>query len=206
MNYLITETQFKSILLEVKDSKFTSSMKNLNSFTRNIINRTSRVYGINLKFLLKWGAAVGGLVVPLDNFIKGEGFELNDDQIALILVGVACTFFFENKKVLQDVLKKIKEVGLFNIFRKVLTKGSELKNTFFVFLESLNLTFVNMIEMVSYSFLIPIVNDLLEVANTNDNILEASETIAERLLASGVVILTGNILSEVIRKILRRFS
>lgn len=206
MNYIISEKQLSIILSEEKESKLTNSMKSLNSFAKNIINRVIRVYNINLKFLLKWGSAIGGLVAPLDNYIKNGDFNLTQDQTALILVGVVCTFFFENKKVLKDVLVRIKEEGLLEVFKNVLTKGEELKKAFVTFLGSLNLTFSNMVEMVSYAFLIPIVTDLVDAAHGTQDIFTKSQEISERLLASGGIILVGTILTEVIKKILKRFS
>lgn len=205
MNFILTENQLSQIITEIKESRLTGYMKTLNSFSKEIISKTQRVYGINLKFLSKWGAAIGGLAMPLDNWIRTNNFELNDDQIALILIGVTCTFFFENKKVLKEVLQKIKEEGIQKQFTKTLNKGKELKESFFSFLSSLNLTFSEMVEMVSYAFLIPIVDDLVKLSNGAD-LSSTTELVSERLLASGAIILTGNILVEVIGKILKRFS
>ena len=205
MNFILTENQLKQVISEIKDNRLTSYIKTLNSFSKEIISKTQRVYGINLKFLSKWGAAIGGLAMPLDNWIRTNNFELNDDQIALILIGVTCTFFFENKKVLREVLQKIKEEGLQKQFSKTLNKGKELKEAFFSFLSSLNLTFSEMVEMISYAFLIPIVDDLVKLSNGADLAL-TSEMVAERLLASGAIILTGNIIVDVVNRILKRFS
>jgi hypothetical protein len=205
MNYIITENQLRNILSEVKDNRFSNDLKTMNSFTKNIVNKTQKTYGINLRFLLKWGSAIGGMVMPLDNWIRTGKFELNDDQIALILIGVACTFFFENKKILKEVVDKIKQEGLLKHFRKALSKGEELRQSFFNFLISLNLTFTEMVDMISYSFLIPIVNDLVDLSHGAD-MYETAETVAERMVASGTIILTGNIIIEVVNKILKRFS
>lgn len=205
MNFILTENQLKQVISEIKDNRLTSYIKTLNSFSKEIISKTQRVYGINLKFLSKWGAAIGGLAMPLDNWIRTNNFELNDDQIALILIGVTCTFFFENKKVLREVLQKIKEEGLQKQFSKTLNKGKELKEAFFGFLSSLNLTFSEMVEMISYAFLIPIVDDLVKLSNGAD-LASTSEMVAERLLASGAIILTGNIIVDVVNRILKRFS
>jgi hypothetical protein len=205
MNYIITENQLRNILSEVKDNRFSNDLKTMNSFTKNIVNKTQKTYGINLRFLLKWGSAIGGMVMPLDNWIRTGKFELNDDQIALILIGVACTFFFENKKILKEVVDKIKQEGLLKHFRKALSKGEELRQSFFNFLISLNLTFTEMVDMISYSFLIPIVNDLVDLSHGAD-MYATAETVAERMVASGTIILTGNIIIEVVNKILKRFS
>ena len=63
MEFLITETQLKTILTEQDKSKMTEDMKTLYSFTENIVNRVKTIYGINLKMLLTWGTSVGGLMV-----------------------------------------------------------------------------------------------------------------------------------------------
>ena len=86
MEFLITETQLKTILTEQDKSKMTEDMKTLYSFTENIVNRVKTIYGINLKMLLTWGTSVGGLMMPLDNFIKSGNFDLNEQQQSLIIM------------------------------------------------------------------------------------------------------------------------
>jgi len=81
MDFLITESQLQLILLEQSDSKLTSNMKQLFSFTNNMVNKVIKNYGLNIKMLLTWGTAVGGLVMPLDNFIKEGGFNLSEKEI-----------------------------------------------------------------------------------------------------------------------------
>ena len=70
MEFLITEQQLKVILEEQNDSKLTDYMKTMYSFTNNMVSRIQKVYALNLKMLLTWGTSVGGLVMPLDNFIR----------------------------------------------------------------------------------------------------------------------------------------
>jgi hypothetical protein len=73
-------------------------------------------------------------------------------------------------------------------------------------MESLNLTLGTTVEMIHYSFLIPIINDLQQVAHGATSIANASKIIVERLLTSGVVLVAGQILIDVISKILKRFK
>ena len=80
MEFLITESQLKTILTEQDKSKMTEYMKELYSFTEDIVNRVKTIYGINLKMLLTWGTSVGGLMMPLDEFIKTGSFNLNEQQ------------------------------------------------------------------------------------------------------------------------------
>ena len=116
MDFLINESQLRIILQEQDESKMTDYMKTMYSFTKNLVNRVSKAYDLNVKMLLTWGTAVGGLVMPLDKFIRDGNFELTDDQRYLVLAGIAFITFYENKRGLVKILKKIKEEGLEDAF------------------------------------------------------------------------------------------
>jgi hypothetical protein len=206
MEFLINESQLRTILMEQDESKMTEYMKILYSFTKNITNRVSKIYGINLKMLLTWGTSVGGLVMPLDHFIKTGNFDLSDDERCLILVGVALIVFFEYKKDLSGILSQFKKEGIEDTFKIVLEKAKDLKSSFKRFLSSLNVTSTSFMETIAYSFLIPIILDIQNVAYNSSNAKEAAILIAERLIASGVVVVGSQVLSQVIRKIIERIK
>jgi hypothetical protein len=206
MEFLITESQLQTILLEQNDSKLTSNMKQLFSFTNNMVNKVIKNYGLNVKMLLTWGTSVGGLVMPLDNLIKNGNFDLSDKERALVLVGIAFTMFFENKRGIVSIVKKIKEEGLTDVFTTVLKRAELLKKSFTRFLNSCSITSGAVLDTVAYSFLIPIITDIHSIATQTTNISEASLLIAERLVASGVVILSKEILSVTLKKIMKKFK
>lgn len=206
MDFLITESQLQTILLEQNDSKLTSNMKQLYSFTNNMVNKVIKNYDINIKMLLTWGTAVGGLLMPLDNLIKSGNFDLSDKERALVLAGVAFTIFFENKRGLVSIVKKIKEEGLTDVFITVLTRAELLEKSFVRFLSSCRITSGAVLDTVAYSFLIPIITDIHSIATQASNINESSSLIAERLVASGVVILSKEILSVTLKKIMKKFK
>ena len=101
MDFLINESQLRLILQEQDQSKMSDYMRELYSFTSNLVTKAKKTYGLNLKLLLTWGASVGGLVMPLDNFIRTGRFEISDEQATLLLIGVACAFFYDNTKVFK---------------------------------------------------------------------------------------------------------
>jgi len=204
MDFLINESQLRTILTEQDKSKMTDYMKVLYSFTNNLVGRVLKVYGFNLKMLLTWGTSVGGMVMPLDQYIKTGDFNLTDDQRYLILAGVAFIIFFESKKGLVDILEQIKEEGLEDTFKTILEKAEDLKSSFKSFLSSLKVTSSSFMETVAYSFLIPIILDIQEVAYNTTNPKEAGILIAERLIASGVVVIGSQVLSQLLRKIIER--
>ena len=204
MEFLITESQLKTILTEQDKSKMTNDMKEQYSFTENLVNRVKSIYGINLKMLLTWGTSVGGLMIPLDEFIKTGNFNLTEEQGILILAAVASILFFENKRGISKLIEKIKEEGVLPQFEQILSKGQELKSAFVGFLNSINITIGSFMEIAAYSFLIPIIFDISSIAESSTNLRQSSLQIVERLLASGVIGLSGQSLTVAVRKILKK--
>lgn len=206
MEFLITESQLKTILTEQDKSKMTDYMKELYSFTENIVNQAKSIYGLNLKMLLTWGTSVGGLMMPLDEFIKTGNFNLNEEQSILILAAVASLLFFENKRGVAKLIEKIKKEGILPQFEEILSKGQELKSAFVGFLSSINITIGSLMEIAAYSFLIPIMFDISSIAQSSTNLRQSSLQIVERLLASGVIGLSGQLLTVAVRKILKKLK
>jgi len=206
MDFLISEQQLRIILQEQDKSKMTDYMKELYSFTTNVVNKVAKKYELNLKMLMTWGTAVGGLLMPLDRYLMSGNFEMSDSERFLVLAGVASIIFFENKRIVSKIIKKIKDEGLDDIFDISLNKAVELKNTFFEFLNSLNLSISTFIDIMAYSFLLPILTDIHSVATNVTDVNEAAMMISKRLLASGVVAGGGTLLNSIIKKLIKRFK
>jgi hypothetical protein len=205
MDFLINESQLRLILQEQDQSKMSDYMKEMYSYTSNLVERAKSIYGLNLKLLLTWGASVGGFVLPLDEFIRTGRFELNEAEQTLILVGIACSVFYDNSRALKLIYKKIKEQGLEDTFKEVLIKSKNLKNSFSKFLSSANVTISSSLDLVAYSFLIPIITDILNGASSGD-VGMVAKTIAKRLVASGVVIVSQAVLTDAIKKLIKKFT
>jgi len=206
MDFLINEQQLRIILQEQDKSKMTDYMKELYSFTTNVVNKVAKKYELNLKMLMTWGTAVGGLLMPLDRYLMSGNFEMSDSERFLVLAGVASIIFFENKRIVSKIIKKIKDEGLEDIFDISLNKAVELKNTFFEFLNSLNLSISTFIDIMAYSFLLPILTDIHSVATNITDVNEAAMMISKRLMASGVVAGGGTLLNSIIKKLIKRFK
>lgn len=204
MEFLITESQLKTLLSEEEKSRLGSSMKYLNQMVKQIVNRSLKAYGINLRILLTFGASVGGFVLPLDEFIRTQNFNMTEDQIMLVLASIAFTLFFETKTATKKLISLIKEEGLEEIFKSGLRKGKELKSAFANFISSVNQGAVNVLDSISYSFLIPIITDLMSVAHETQDVESAAVLITQRLIASGVVLVSSQALTELVKNILKR--
>ena len=206
MEFLINETQLRAILKEQDESRMSNNMKELYSFTKNLVNRTDKVYNLNSKMLLTWGTSVGGLVMPLDQYIKTGNFDITDDQRYLVLAGIAFVLFYENKKGLVKILETIKEEGLEDVFQKGLEKAKDLKSVFKRFLSSLNVSVSGFMDIIAYAFLIPIIIDIQNIANGISNPKEAGLLITKRLISSGVVVVGTQALYQTIKKIIEKIK
>jgi len=206
MDFLINEIQLKRILQEQDESKMTNYMKELYSFTREIINKVSKKYKLNLSMLLTWGASIGGLMMPLDNYIKTNNFEITDYQRALVLLGVVSFLFFENKRMFSKIYEKIKSENVEEAFDQSLSKGMQLKEAFLNFLSSTNIGISSFMDSVSYAFIVPILDDIMKIANGSQNLNEAAKIITERLVLSGVVGIGSTAVYTMIKKLLRKFK
>lgn len=206
MEFLITESQLRALLTEEEKSMLGSYMKQLNTFTKQIVNRAFKSYGINLRMLLTWGTAVGGMALPLDQFLRNQNFDLTEDQRMLVLAGLAFALFFESKRPAMKLFSVIKEEGLEEIFKVGLRKGSQLKDAFLNFMSSLGTGSSSFVDTIAYSFMIPIITDIQSVLMDTQDIDEAAILIAERLIASGVVLMSSQALTETVKKVLERLK
>jgi hypothetical protein len=206
MEFFISEQQLKVILMEQDRSRMSDYMKKLYNFTNTLVNKAIKIYGLNVKMLLTWGASVAGLVMPLDNYIRTGRFNLNEEQTILVLVGVAMMLFYNTRKTTSKVIEKIREENLEDVFQVLLRKATELKVSFVDFLKAINVTVGNLLEIVSYSFLIPIITDIQKVAQKTSSISETAAMIAQRLIASGVIVISAQVLTSLIKKLLKRFK
>lgn len=206
MEFFISEQQLKVILMEQDRSRMSDSMKKLYNFTDLLVKKVAKIYGLNVKMLLTWGASVAGLIMPLDNYIRSGRFNFSENQITLILVGVAMMLFYNTRKVTSKVIEKIREEKLDGVFQVLLRKATELKVSFVDFMGALNVTLGNFLEVVSYSFLVPIITDIQKIAQKTSSISEAAAMIAQRLIASGVIVVGAQALTSLIKKLLKKFK
>lgn len=206
MNFLITESQLKFIV-ENKDSDFfTVYLENLSKLSNEVYETSKKKFGIDLKLLVTWGAGVGGFIAPLDNFIKNGNFNISDSDGTLIIVAVISTLFLDNESKIKRIQNEIEKNGLSEIFDLTLNKAETLKESFINFLSSMNVSVNNVISLARYSFLIPIIDDLQNLAQGTSELKQAAIIISKRLLSSGLLTISSEILTKLIHKILLRFK
>lgn len=206
MDFLVTESQLKYILENNDKDDLSQNIKSLSLFSKEVFNNVKLKYGVDARLLVTWSAAVGGFVAPLDNFIRTSEFDLTDDQISLILFGCVATLLLDNERYFKGLYEIIKKEGLVEVFNKSLDKGSDLRNYFMGFLSSMNISVTNVVSLIRYSFLIPIIPDLMSYSDNVQDLGTTAELITKRILASGVVTVSSEILYQIIKRYLSKIT
>ena len=201
---LITEEQKRKLLSESSVGGLGDIIKQNYEFVKKIIKDSTQQVGINLEFLITWGATIGGFVGPLEDYLAGRHPELSDLEISLILMGVIASYYIDNKTFVTKIFDKIKEEGLIKPFKTVLTKSKELKEVFLDFIGSLGITLHKVTNIMSYTFIIPLIPMLYNLGKGDSDSFELSH-IAQRLAGFGLLTISGVILKELINKLIKRF-
>lgn len=206
MEYIINESQLKVILKESNgDNNITEDLKRLYEVAKQMLITSANVWGLNAKFLITWGAALGGMIAPLKSWLEGQSFNLSEEQIYLLLLGIASNYYYDNSDFIRKVVTKIKDEGLLEIFKKLYSKSEELKKSLVEFLRSIKISVDSTSSMMSYAFILPVLSDIYQGFNT-ENPMESVKLIVTRIVASGVVLIVGAALTSLIQKIISKFS
>jgi len=66
------------ILIEGSKRSVLPELKEIKDFSRQIQKKAKEQFGMNFKFLITWGAAIGGIMMPLETFLDTGGFNVNE--------------------------------------------------------------------------------------------------------------------------------
>jgi hypothetical protein len=204
MKIIITESQYIKILSEERQNNLLEKLKDLKSFFKKVSEETKNQVGLDLSFLTTWGVTIAGFVKPVSDFIAGNFPEMSSADLALISTGIILTYYHSNKEMLSRVLNKLKEKELVFEFDSALKVADKLKNVFLSFIESLAVPTSKISNMLAYTFLIPILSELYEAAQSGSQV-DVKEII-ERSVAFLVVSFGGNLIKRLMLEIVKRFK
>ena len=171
---LITESQKKQIILESIDNEIKDVVSKNESLVKKILSNVSKQIDFDLKIFATFSTSIGGLMGPLEQLIKGELPDLDTMSIHLVLAGVIVQYVLDNKEPLKRIINKIKDLGLYSLYKKVLEKSEILKDSFLSFIESLGVSIQKTSNIMGYTFLIPllpIIYNLITKSNLDEDSL-----------------------------------
>lgn len=205
MEILLTESQLKKILTEERKGEVKSIIDDSKKFTRKLLKDVKQQFNIDFTFALTWGSVIGGFIGPVSRYLEGRYPNLTQSDIVLLSFGILLTFFSDNKDKLRKVLNIIKERSLVTVFDLGLSKAYDLRDSFFGFIESLGITLSKVSNMMIYTFLIPLVPMIKDIADMSLT-PEQLQIILKSFLTYGVAIISKSILTELLKKMFRRFK
>lgn len=206
MKIIITEQQKKIIITESTGEELGNLIKQNTERVKKIVNEAQDQIGMNLQFLLTWGAGIGGFMGPVEDFVRGKYPEIDENELVLILIGIIATYFIDNKKIVTKIYTKIQEDGLSGIFDRILKKTDTYTNTFINFIDSLGLTFHKITNMLSYTFIIPILPMIYQMVEDGSTENVDLKQLAIRIISFTGLTLSGIIFKELLSKLVKRFK
>ena len=203
MNILISEAQYKIILTEDTSSELKQIAKSTIDYAKSLKKRVMKDFGISFRFLITWGSAIGGLGKPLEEYLRGEHPELTENNITKIMVAALAMIYYNNKQQVQDIYDDIKENGLLPVLKEVVSKGKMLMRVFKEFMKNLASLGHQFADIMAYTYLIPLVGYLDYVYKDENLGSQEMSDIITRLLTSGAFIVGGNMLKDILLKIIK---
>ena len=204
MDIILSEHQYSKLLTEEKKSEVKQSFDESKKFVRDVVSDVKKQYKIDFSFALTWGAAIGGFVGPIARYMDGKYPSLTHSDITLLSFACILTYFSSNKDKLSKVLDLIKEKKLVTYFQQMLMKSEDLKESFFGFLSSLNITFSKVGNMLAYTFLVPLVPMLKHVADM-DLPKDQLDLLIKSIIGYAAVLTSSVVVRDVVEKIIKRF-
>lgn len=204
MNIILTESQYIKLLKEERENEIEQTFSNSANVARKIVNDVKKQYKIDFTFALTWGSVIGGFVGPISRYLEGTYPNLTESDITLICFGIILTFFSDNKEKLQKVLQLIKKKGIITFFDRAINKAYDLRDAFFDFIKSLNVTFSKISNMMAYTFLVPLVpllKNLIELDLSGDQI----DLIVKGIAHYSGLSLSSSVIKNLVEKIIERF-
>ena len=204
MDILITESQKGILLTEGIAEALAEIYSGTKDYSSDLYKRVKRRLNINFGILLTFSAAIGGFVEPLESFLVGKYPELSEDQILLILTAVVAILWKENSKLIRELLDKIKSQGLNKELMTAIKKSNQLKNSFKQFLtnslQGLSFSF----DVLSYTYMIPLLGYLVMVYQGQEISPEQVELLVTRLSAIGGLTIGSEVVSKIVDTIRKK--
>jgi hypothetical protein len=205
VSILITENQKRLLLKESLLKDVSEVIKNNYEVASEILKSSKEQMGVNLQFLMTWGASIGGFVGPLTQFVEGNNPELTSTQVTSIMIGVIATFYLDNRETILKIVNRLKEDGLFDVYIKAVSKGKELKRSFVRFIESLNMTLHKVTNMMTYTFIIPLVEKILSMSQSGEITNDDIKQLAMRISSFGLLTVSSIGIVKLVKKMVNRF-
>jgi len=199
MKVILTESQYRKVLKENFDQRIGNSLSKMHAFSERVVKDASTQLKFDFRFLVTYGAGIGAILQSVFDYLQGNFNGLDDTQIAGLTVMAVGVVFYENKD-LRDPNNIINSLGLADQLNKAISFTDKLKLKFSHLLKLLGMSIHRVSNIVSYSFLIPILSIVIEIVTKHGVESAQFQTLLESLLTSGLIAVEGVALRDILIK------
>jgi hypothetical protein len=144
---------------------------------------------------LTYGAGIGAILKSVYEYLEGNFVGLSTNEIAGLTVMAVAVVFYENKD-LKELLNKVDSSKLSN----AVSYTDNLKNRFAHLLKVLGLSIHRTSNIISYSFLVPVLSILIEVVTKHGIESTQFDMLVEALSTSVAVAIPGVAIRDILFK------
>ena len=186
-----------SLVKESVQDKVTQDLMIVYSDSQKILKDFDKIWDLNLKLLSTWGAALGGIMLPMKKWIEEKFPQLSYKQVILVLMGSIVGFYYDNEYFITNILRKIKKEGLLDQFKQSVIMAQRLNNSLNTLLDEMQFYGDDFVDYLSFAFVLPMMEDLKN-SITSDNL----EIISDRMVSSGFILISKLKMKFFLRKLL----
>lgn len=201
MKVVITEEQYKRVLTESFKSEVEDKLSSAYQFTKDVIRGAQEQLGISFKFLLTYGAGIGSVIRPITDYLNGKYSTLTETEIQGLVIAALSIVFFNAKDYLK-IYKKTKEEGLLEELSDAVTFTQKIKDRLSRVLDVLGVSVYTGLDIIAYSFLLPILPAILNILQNPEMDMVA----LEGLLSSSFITASAVVLKKIIEKLSEKIS
>jgi hypothetical protein len=195
MKVVLTETQYRKLLEEHYKDNVTNTLSKIGEFTLKVIKDASTQLKFDFRFLLTYGAGIGAILQSVFDYLQGTFTTLDSNQIAGLTVMAIAVVFYENKD-LKNIIDEMKGSEL----STAISYTEKIKNKFSQLLKVLGLSIHRTSNIVSYSFLVPVLSILIDVVTKHGIESSQFEMLLEALSTSSLIAIPGVAIRDVLFK------
>jgi hypothetical protein len=195
MKVILTENQYKKLLRESFKSTVSNVLSNVSEFTLKVIKDATQQLKFDFRFLLTYGAGIGAILKSVYEYLEGNFVGLSTNEIAGLTVMAVAVVFYENKD-LKELLNKVDSSKLSN----AVSYTDNLKNRFTHLLKVLGLSIHRTSNIISYSFLVPVLSILIEVVTKHGIESTQFDMLVDALSTSVAVAIPGVAIRDILFK------
>ena len=195
MKVVLTETQYRKLLEEHYKDNVTNTLSKIGAFTLKVIKDASTQLKFDFRFLLTYGAGIGAILQSVFDYLQGTFTNLDSNQIAGLTVMAIAVVFYENKD-LKNIIDEMKGSEL----STAISYTEKIKNKFSQLLKVLGLSIHRTSNIVSYSFLVPVLSISIDVVTKHGIESSQFEMLLEALSTSSLIAIPGVAIRDVLLK------